>query len=178
MKVGKDIEAIEMFNKAIMKGPLNEEKKGRDMSLAVANRSAALLRLGYLKAAMEDVDLALRSGYPKNLRYKLFDRKIRIAANLNQSEIAFATRSDFIISLKDCSLDEKKKCSLENEIQQLLESLENKTFKCTMKDISYNGNSSTFEHKLEKANSCLPCLTDSVDIEFSPQRGRFAVANK
>ena len=48
MKVGKDIEAIEMFNKAIMKGPLNEEKKGRDMSLAVANRSAALLRLGYL----------------------------------------------------------------------------------------------------------------------------------
>lgn len=167
-----------MFNKAIMKGPLNEEKKGRDMSLAVANRSAALLRLGYLKAAMEDVDLALRSGYPKDLRYKLFDRKIRIAANLNQSEIAFATRSDFIISLKDCSLDEKKKCSLENEIQQLLESLENKTFKCTMKDISYNGNSSTFEHELEKANSCLPCLTDSVDIEFSPQRGRFAVANK
>ena len=37
-KVGKDLEAIDMFNKAMMKGPLNSEKKGRDFSLGLANR--------------------------------------------------------------------------------------------------------------------------------------------
>ena len=74
------------------------------MSLAVANRSAALLRLGHLEAALEDVDLALASGYPKDLRYKLYDRKIRLAANLRRNELAFNTRSDFIMALKVCLL--------------------------------------------------------------------------
>ena len=91
-----------MFNKAIMKGPLNSERKGRDFSLGLANRSAALMRLGHLEAALEDVDLALASGYPKDLRYKLYDRKIKLAANLGRNELAFNTRSDFIMALKVC----------------------------------------------------------------------------
>ena len=57
-----------MFNKAIMKAPSNEENKGRDLSLAIANRSAALMRLGHLKLALEDVEFALTSGYPADLR--------------------------------------------------------------------------------------------------------------
>ena len=69
-KVGRDLEAIEMFNRAIMKAPVNDEKKGRDMSLGLANRSAALMRLGHSRLALEDVDLALNSGYPKDLRYR------------------------------------------------------------------------------------------------------------
>ena len=101
-KVGKDHEAIDMFNKAIMKGPLNSEKRGRDFSLGLANRSAALMRLGHLEAALEDVDLALASGYPKDLRYKLYDRKIKLAANLGRNELAFNTRSEFIMALKVC----------------------------------------------------------------------------
>ena len=102
IKVGRDQEAIDMFNKAIMKGPLNSEKRGRDFSLGLANRSAALMRLGHLEAALEDVDLALASGYPKDLRYKLYDRKIKLAANLGRNELAFNTRSEFIMALQVC----------------------------------------------------------------------------
>ena len=47
------MEAIVAFNKAISKAPFNSEKKGKDFSLAVANRSAALMRLGYHEAALE-----------------------------------------------------------------------------------------------------------------------------
>ena len=61
-----------MFNRAIMKAPTYEEKKGRDLSLAIANRSAALMRLGYLKLALEDVEFALQSGYPADLRWREF----------------------------------------------------------------------------------------------------------
>ena len=57
-----------MFNKAIMKAPVNDSGVGKDLSLAIANRSAALLKLGFFKLALEDIEFALDSGYPKDLR--------------------------------------------------------------------------------------------------------------
>ena len=60
-----------MFNKAIVKSPVNEEGKGKDLSLAIANRSAALYKLGYHKFALKDIEFALNSGYPKDLRWHL-----------------------------------------------------------------------------------------------------------
>ena len=57
-----------MFNRAIVKAPVSEDGKGKDLSLAIANRSAALYKLGYFKLALEDIEFALNSGYPKDLR--------------------------------------------------------------------------------------------------------------
>ena len=65
---GKDIEAIKLFNKAIVAAPQDGEGKGRDFSLAVANRSASLLRLGYRDLCLQQVQLALAAGYPSELR--------------------------------------------------------------------------------------------------------------
>lgn len=159
-----------------MKGPVNENLKGKDLSLALANRSAALMRLGHLEAALEDVDLALSSGYPKDLKYKLYDRKIRLAANLGNSDLAFQSRSDFILSLKESSLDEKKKCAMENEIQSLLENLENKSFQPTSKNVPIVATKNNVD-SLDKTHSFLPCLSDQIEIEYDPKRGRFAVAS-
>ena len=165
-----------MFNKAIMKGPLNEEHKGKDFSLAVANRSAALMRMGHLEAALEDVVLALESGYPKDLKYKLLDRKIRLAANLGMKEVALDSRSDFIISLKDSSLDEKKQCTMESEAQEILEALENDNFEKTLKNNPISKEPDDI-HELKNTHSFLPCLSDKVEVEYDPKRGRFAVAS-
>ena len=57
-------------------------------------------------------------------RYKLFDRKIRILVDLQEKEKAFDTRSDFILALKDSTLDEVKRCKTENEIQAMLDDLD------------------------------------------------------
>ena len=57
-----------MFNKAIVAAPQDGEGKGRDYSLAVANRSASLLRLGYRDLCLQEVQLALAGGYPAELR--------------------------------------------------------------------------------------------------------------
>ena len=57
-----------MFNKAIVVAPQDGEGKGRDYSLAVANRSASLLRLGYRDLCLQEVQLALAGGYPAELR--------------------------------------------------------------------------------------------------------------
>ena len=66
--MGKDKEAIGMFNKAIMKAPVNNKGTGKDLSLAIANRSAALFRLRNFHLALEDIEFALTSGYPTELR--------------------------------------------------------------------------------------------------------------
>ena len=108
-------------------------------------------------------------------RYKLFERKIRILADLKIKESAFDTRSNFILAVKDSALDEERKCKIENDIQALLESLESDTNKRTTgKEID----GKIIKHTLGKSHSYLPSLSVNVDIEFEPTRGRFAVANK
>jgi len=175
-KVGKDMEAIKMFNKAIVKAPVNEVGKGKDLSLAIANRSAALYKSGYYKFALKDIEFALKSGYPKDLRYKLFERKIRILAELKNKDPAFDERSNFILAVKDSTLDEEKKCKLENDIQTLLDGLESDMLKITTTEKEMDDKITM--HTLGKSHSYLPSLSVNVDIEFEPSRGRFAVANK
>lgn len=175
-KVGKDKEAIKMFNKAITKAPTNESGKGKDLSLAVANRSAALYKLGYLQPALDDIEFAFESGYPKDLKYKLFERKIRILVDMQEKEKAFDTRSDFILALKDSTLDEVKRCKTENEIQAMLDDLDIGTTKEIKVDKKLEYKMS--QHALGDSHAFLPCLSSNVDIEYDPTRGRFAVANK
>ena len=51
-----------------MKAPVNNKGTGKDLSLAIANRSAALFRLRNFHLALEDIEFALTSGYPTELR--------------------------------------------------------------------------------------------------------------
>eukprot|EP00092_Neocalanus_flemingeri_P008426 GFUD01009082.1.p1 GENE.GFUD01009082.1~~GFUD01009082.1.p1 ORF type:complete len:676 (+),score=159.68 GFUD01009082.1:46-2073(+) len=175
-KVGKDKEAIKMFNKAVTKAPVNDSGVGKDLSLAIANRSAALFKLGFFKMALVDIEFAFVSGYPKDLRYKLFERKIKILVHLKDKDSAFDTRGKFIIAMKDSTLEEDKKCKLENDIQALLEDLEHDLSESTNQGLEID--SEVLKHNLGKSHSYLPPLSVDVDIEFDQVRGRFAVANK
>ena len=47
------------------------------LALALGNRSATLMQLQQFDACASDVDLALATGFPAHLRYKLLDRKGR-----------------------------------------------------------------------------------------------------
>jgi len=173
---GRDREAIAYFNKALVKAPLNSEGCGKDFSLAAANRSAALVRLGRRGLALQDIQLALSSGYPAHLRYKLLDRRIRVAAELKQRETAFAARGEFILALQTSQLDQEKKCKIENEIQSILCNLEEGGDDFPV--IDKIDEIKIERQSLGKSSSYLPALSSSVDIEFEPGRGRFAVANR
>ena len=109
-------------------------------------------------------------------RYKLFERKIKILVDLKDKDAAFDARSNLILAVKESTLDEEKKCKIENEIQALLEGLENDTIKKT--NIGKEIDNKIVKHTLNKSHSYLPSLSVNVDIEFDPSRGRFAVANK
>ncbi len=50
----------------------------RELSLALANRSAVLFSLKAYHLALDDIKLAFEAGYPDDLRYKLLDRKVML----------------------------------------------------------------------------------------------------
>jgi len=123
-KKGNDEEALKWFNKAIIKAEMNEKREGKDLSLGIANRSAALMKLGHLNEALEDAELSLRSGYPKELRYKLYERMVKIAVQLKDRAIYFDSLNNLKASLKDSGIDDAKQHQIEQNAEAFLQTLE------------------------------------------------------
>ena len=62
--------ALGLYTQAVLTAPHTEP----ELSLALANRSAALLSLNNHRAAVQDIEMALSAGYPKVTKYNLRSR--------------------------------------------------------------------------------------------------------
>ena len=124
-------------------------------------------RLGYHEAALEDVETALRSGYPEELRYKLLERKLNLLITLNHGEHLESVKQEFLTSVDTSNLSGDKK-------KILLESAESlKGFNSESKVLKQDLVSQT----LTEAHAQLPCLSSKANVEFDKVRGRFVTAN-
>lgn len=159
-----------------MKAPVSEKGKGKDLSLALANRSAALLRLKKPRLALQDIELAMEAGYPVEMRYKLMERKVKIAAQLGDRAGYHEALVELREALADASgLEESKKEQMFQGAEELVGGITEGT---TVKE-----EQDTAEISVEIKELCdyMPAwagLANQVDIEWAPHRGRFAVANK
>ena len=109
----------------------------KTFSLAAANRSLALVRLDKHEAAVDDIEVALESGYPEHNRYKLLERKGKCYLQLGQYRQAEQCLREALtnISQSDNSpLDKEKLKSKQN----IMKELETVTTGCTMINISFN----------------------------------------
>ena len=80
MKAQQYKAAVQHYSSALTKCQLS-----RSFSLAAANRSLALVRLGKHKEALEDISLALEAGgYPEENRHKLLERRAKCHLHLGQ----------------------------------------------------------------------------------------------
>ena len=72
-KTNKLIEAKDLYTKALQCCPLdkNDTANNKDYAVILANRSACTDKIGLFEAAVQDIDDALRYGYPKTLQYKV-----------------------------------------------------------------------------------------------------------
>ena len=66
-------DAKDMYTKALMYCPFDENdlKNNKDYAIILANRSAALEKLRCHEGVAEDIDLALKYGYPRELYFKV-----------------------------------------------------------------------------------------------------------
>ncbi|XP_059055321.1 SET and MYND domain-containing protein 4-like [Achroia grisella] len=74
--------------KCYSKGVLYADQNKSMYPLALANRSASLLKMKKFKECLEDIEQALDCGYPKELRHKLLVRKADCHLELNQNKEA------------------------------------------------------------------------------------------
>ncbi|XP_059468403.1 uncharacterized protein LOC132192451 [Neocloeon triangulifer] len=69
-EAGDYLYAISAYTKSLARAPPGSELRG----LAYANRSAALLALGYYEECISDAKIALENNYPENLAQKVHSR--------------------------------------------------------------------------------------------------------
>lgn len=170
-QAGRDREAVARFSKAAAAAP-QHQGRGRDLSLALANRSAALLKLGFPKLCLEDIKEAIAAGYPPELTYKVMDRRLRCLLILESSNLDLSdAEQDFLQSLHDCKLDDAKKKKLKEEVATLME-----------KRLPSIGHSeerlAEIIPQLEEQHPQLEALSSAVTIKYDPVRGRFGEANR
>ncbi|KAF7995907.1 hypothetical protein HCN44_007014 [Aphidius gifuensis] len=86
--------SIEAYTKSIVFAPVGSE----ELSLAYANRSAVLFRARLYEDCLLDIERALKSGYPDELKTKLFLRQslcfkaLKKSSDIESSALASATK--------------------------------------------------------------------------------------
>lgn len=93
-----------------------------ELAMAYANRSASLLHLGDYSRALGDIELALDSGYPIDLRYKLIERRAKCLLGLGRppAEIKSACGSA-VDAVRQSPLNDAKRSQFERDIQKLIQ---------------------------------------------------------
>ena len=128
---------------------------------------------------MDDISLALQSGYPDDLAYKLYERRAKINASLKDVDGACESYKLAIKYVDVASkINEEKKRKLK---QEFLRSL--KFFQDTPQSVRENLKKALKASQVEtltveNPNPQYPSLSQSVSFKYEQGRGRFAVATK
>lgn len=125
----------------------------------MGNRSACLYHLEYYDRAVQDIDEAFLINYPKQLVYKLQERKARCLLVLKDHEGA---RRSFRCSLKaldDAKLDTDKKLKLEADMRLMLAIMDKGNHSNDVKKMPNNP-----IPRLVDSNPLYPSLSGAVEI--------------
>ena len=77
MKDDRFLNLIYPIFQAVIAAPCDKETgESKELSLVLANRSAVLFSLKAYPLALDDIKVAFEVGYPKELHFKLLERKV------------------------------------------------------------------------------------------------------
>ena len=174
-QAGRFKDAIFKFSAAALVATFEENrtdgtKISKAFALALANRSLSLLKLNQYEAAINDVDLALDSGYPKENAHKLLERKAKCLIHLGKNVDARETLTRALESL------EYSKIINEAERKRLISNIEKELKNVNATDVEHKDNGK-FEPSFN-SNEDVPAFSSDVKICFSEEKGRFGVATR
>jgi len=148
---------LKLYSESVICAP----EFGPELSLAYGNRSACLYHLGHFKDCLQDIELAFRFRFPKNLAYKLHQRRGQCQTKLGLIKEAQQSFTDAIAALEFVpKLSSEKKDSLTRDMNALARESEtvNNGLKSVLANLD-NGNVGTGE------------TGDSVTPPADPDRG-------
>lgn len=111
--------ALQLYKRSILTIPLTE---GNQEMLAVtsANQSAALFRLGRYNETLDVIENVLRLPYPKELEFKVRERRARSYEATFQFKLAEKEFRETMNSINYASMTAAKKKEMKNEIQKVI----------------------------------------------------------
>ena len=171
-------EAFQVYSSSILNAPC--ESKGKELSLAFANSSAVLYHLKQYTECLKGIELALKNGYPGNLRYKLFDRQGKCFVELGKFDEAMRCFGKAKQALNESKLDSKKMdtwCKdLEMELCRIYEN--EKSVEQTSNDKSVFSGLVELPKLSHGRNSKFVSASCAIDIVTSHVTGRHPVATQ
>uniref|UniRef100_A0A1B6CWC9 MYND-type domain-containing protein n=1 Tax=Clastoptera arizonana TaxID=38151 RepID=A0A1B6CWC9_9HEMI len=174
---GKYKVALHLYSRAILESPQDsEQNKNEKLSILYANRSAALYHLKHYQLTLQDIELAIGSGYPKDIKYKICDRKARSLLALNQLKDARDAFRETLTALDVSKLPIEKRQKQQKDVQIMIAMLDkNKSLSNAPlpKDPSVEIPALTDGH-----NSYYHSASSIVNVKETPEFGRYAVAGR
>ncbi|XP_031850428.2 protein-lysine N-methyltransferase SMYD4 [Nomia melanderi] len=175
---GEFRKALELYSNAVLLAP--QEESG----VMLANRSATLYHLEQYNYALSDTEEAIRVGYPKELFYKVEERRARCLLALKRHGEAVQSFQSALRALDDAKLPSEKKQKLQADIRVMLVVMEKgnqaaKTnTKVAQKRQKHNETKKQIP-KIQNFNPLFPACSKAVEIrDEGGDVGRHAVATK
>ncbi|XP_015187287.1 PREDICTED: SET and MYND domain-containing protein 4-like [Polistes dominula] len=173
-------EALDAYSKAVLLAPQ------KDLPVMLANRSAALYHLQKYEHALEDIEEAIRLNYPKELRYKVEERRARCFLALKNNAKAIQCFRLALQLLDDAKLSSERKKKLGTDIMLMLslmekgQQLKEKSKIVPQQSMANETNEHKIMRKIIKRNPLYPACSKLVEIKNDDDNdiGRHAVAKK
>ena len=173
------MQALTFYTQAIINCPVDASGRSREFAICLANRSAVLFSLKWYHQAEEDIKLALASGYPDELAYKLHERRARIQTAHKDLEGAC---SSYRLGLKSLELADKlnpaNKKKLQAEMLKTLTFLTNTPESVRKELVKVLPRKEPDGPQVEEKNILYPALSSAVAFKWDKRRGRYAVATR
>lgn len=145
------------------------------MSLALANRSAALVHLKEFQLAVRDIELAIESNYPEKQRYKLYDRMGFCHQQMGETakaRVAFKTALDSLeVSDLEAAAVESWRTTLEKSLSKLSDRGKTASVGSNMESRNIK-----FPDLLGGPNPQIPNASKNLSMEVDENAGRYYVA--
>ena len=128
-----------------------------------------------LRLALQDISLAFLAGYPQDLAYKLHERRGKCLKELGDYKSAELSVKECIASVSHARMDDDKKDKFRQNLNKFLKDLP-KASNPTVPDV--DNESSIRLPKITNPNKQFPAFSDSVELKYEAERGRFGVASR
>lgn len=169
-------QALKQYTQAVRYAPypITEEFKSCDsLSLALANRSAALYSLTRYKLCLLDIDLALKYNYPEATKFKLYIRRIKCLHVLSVWANDLEQMKSYLRTLAD-KPDTKE--FIKTEINNMFDFIDS-TKPCDVdkEDLDISDENT---YKICNINRSLGQASDCVEMNYDAGKGRYLMTNK
>ncbi|XP_046407225.1 SET and MYND domain-containing protein 4-like [Ischnura elegans] len=165
---GKEAKALNLYSRSALFAPSDAE-----LSLAFANRSAVLAALKRYRDAVHDIERAISSGYPDDLKFKLMKRKAECLCLLHcHSEAQDCYKLSITLLKVAKNLTESKQKEIHSKLEASLEECRSHS------NVRKCDEPSKSSVPTLAPNGEVPCASENVTICYDEKMGRQVMAAK